>query len=136
MDNDHPASDTGVIKSTSHSILKDMKQLLGVEEGSTNFDRDVIIHINSAIFALSQLGVGSKGFSIKGHEETWEELVPESYLEGVKQFLYLHARLAFDPPQMGYYVNLMKEQRDEMAWRIVHQIENEEGGEENVDNNQ
>jgi len=122
---------------SNSSILRDMKQLLGVEEGSSNFDRDVIIHTNGAIFSLLQLGIGpKKGFSIKGYDEIWSDLIPDRIdLEGAKTYLYFCARLSFDPPQMGYYVTLMERQRDETAWRLVHQIEDGEGGEENVDNN-
>jgi len=108
------------------SILKDVKQALGVEESSTSFDKDIIIFTNAALFVLPQLGVGPPdGFSISDDSATWEDVILDrsDLIGGVKAFVCLDTRLKFDPPQMGYYVNLMKEQVEELKWRIVSQVE-------------
>ena len=48
------------------SILTSIKKLLGITEEYEQFDQDIIIHINSVLSVLTQLGVGpTKGFSIK-----------------------------------------------------------------------
>ncbi len=49
----------------TESILTSIKKLLGIEESYEHFDADIIMHINSALMILTQLGVGpSEGFSI------------------------------------------------------------------------
>ena len=40
------------------SILISIKKLLGITKDDTDFDTDIIIHINSVLAVLSQLGVG------------------------------------------------------------------------------
>ena len=40
------------------SILTSTKKLLGIEDDDTSFDLDVLIHINTALAILNQLGVG------------------------------------------------------------------------------
>ena len=48
------------------SILTSIKKLLGMDADYTAFDTDVIIHINTALAILCQLGVGpDKGFRIR-----------------------------------------------------------------------
>ena len=48
------------------SILTSIKKLLGIAEEYTQFDSDIIMHINSVFTTLTQLGVGpSEGFFIE-----------------------------------------------------------------------
>ena len=45
------------------SILNSVKKLLGLEPDYTPFDTDLIMHINSVIMILRQMGVGpSSGY--------------------------------------------------------------------------
>ena len=47
------------------SILDSIKKLLGIPSEATEFDTDILIHINSVFSILTQLGVGpSSGFSL------------------------------------------------------------------------
>lgn len=41
------------------SILKSIRKLIGPEDDYTHFDPDIVIHINSAINRLYQLGLDS-----------------------------------------------------------------------------
>ena len=48
------------------SILTSIKKLLGIAEEYEHFDADIIMHINSALMVLTQLGIGpSNGLIIK-----------------------------------------------------------------------
>ena len=107
------------------SILTSIKKLLGLDEDYTQFDEDIIIHINSAFFNLMQLGVGPPiGFSIKSKVDEWDSyLLDHKDLDAVKTYIYLRVRLLFDPPQMGYLVDAIKSQISEMEWRLNVQIE-------------
>ena len=47
------------------SILTPVKKLLGLTEEYTAFDADLIMHINSVLMILRQMGVGpQEGFGI------------------------------------------------------------------------
>jgi hypothetical protein len=102
------------------SILLSTKKLLGLDENYEIFDTDVVIHINSALAILNQLGVGPEnGFRITGKKETWSDFLgdDETLLNTVKDYVYLKTRLVFDPP-VGSMIDLMKSQIAELEWRI------------------
>lgn len=114
------------------SILKTIrKMVLGLPINSEDseeeiaFDTDLIIHINTAFSVLNQLGVGPKGgFFITGVDSKWSDFIGESKaIEMVKTYVYLKTKLAFDPPQNGTAVELMKEQCREYEWRAMEACE-------------
>lgn len=107
------------------SILTSIKKLLGIESDYTQFDSDIIIHINTALMALNQLGVGAvTGFKITGSTETWlNYLGVETNIEAVKSYIYLKVRLAFDPPSTSFVIEAIERQISEIEWRIVLQME-------------
>lgn len=102
------------------SILTSIKKLLGITEEDTNFDADIVIHINSIFAVLNQLGVGpSECFSISGKFEKWNDFVSDSNkLEAVKTYVYLRVRLIFDPPQSSAMIEATKEAIKELEWRL------------------
>ena len=73
------------------SILTSIKKLLGIEEEYTQFDNDIIMHINSVFLNLTQLGVGpAEGFLIEDDTATWEDFIGDSnQLQAVKSYMYL-----------------------------------------------
>ena len=111
------------------SILTSIKKLLGIAEEDTNFDQDLIMHINSVFMILTQLGVGpSKGFSIKDENDVWSDFIPEqSSLEAVKSYVYMKVRLIFDPPLSSAVEDAINRNISELEWRLNVGAEN--GGE-------
>lgn len=109
------------------SILTSIKKLLGVEEDYTHFDTDIVIYINTALMRLNQLGIGpTLGFRIQDKTAEWIDFLSDATdLEGVKTYVYLKVRLVFDPPQMGYLVEAIKDQIKELEWTLNVQAENE-----------
>ena len=108
------------------SILTSIKKLLGLTEEYTNFDTDIIIHINSAFMVLNQIGVGpEEGFSIEDDSSTWDEYIPEDVkkLEAVKTYIYLKVKIVFDPPQSGIVMEAIKQSIAEYEWRLNVQNE-------------
>ena len=107
------------------SILTSIKKLLGIEEAYEHFDQDITMHINSAFTNLNQLGVGPiAGFSITDKSDEWEDFLGDRKdIESVRTYVYLKVRLVFDPPQMGYLVDAIKDQIKELEWRINVQAE-------------
>lgn len=111
---------------TEESILQSIKKMLGLEADYTPFDQELLIHINSALFTLMQLGVGpSSGFDVDGDEETWRDFLGDDLtkLKAVKSYIYFDVRLAWDPPSSGTVAKQFQEKHDELGWRLRHQVE-------------
>ena len=102
------------------SILTSIKKLLGVGEEYTHFDADIIMHINSVIFVLTQIGIGPvDGFSITSKDQTWDDFLQGRInIESVKSYVYLKVRLLFDPPNNSFLVEAIERQISEYEWRL------------------
>lgn len=103
------------------SILTSIKKLLGPDEMYTHFDPDLIIHINSVLSILTQLGVGpSTGFSISDASATWSDFLGTNLqaVEFVKTYVYLKVKLVFDPPLSSAVMESMNRTISELEWRI------------------
>lgn len=102
------------------SILTTTKQTLGLIEDYTAFDQELIVHINSVLGTLNQLGIGPEhGFAITDKTSTWDEFLGSDIrYNSVKSYMYLRLRLLFDPPSIGYVLTAMEKQKEELEWRI------------------
>lgn len=102
------------------SILTSIKKLLGLTADYTHFDSDIIMHINTALMVLTQLGIGpTEGFAIEDELTTWEDLIPDYRKhQAVKTYIYLKVKLAFDPPLSAAAITAINEQIDEYEWRL------------------
>ena len=101
------------------SILTSIKKLLGIMSDYTNFDDDIIIHINTAFAILNQLGVGPEGgFMIVDANSRWEDYTTEKNLNMVKTYIYLKVRLLFDPPTSTALIESINRTLSEIEWRI------------------
>lgn len=102
------------------SILQDTKKQLGLDENYTEFDKEIIIHINSVFVILRQLGVGpSEGFKITGTAETWDDFSENMLLiEDVKTYLYQKVRMIFDPPSSSVLASSIEKDIAEFEWRL------------------
>ena len=108
------------------SILTTIKKLLGIDETDTSFDVDIIVHINSVIPALSQMGIGPKnGFIVLSNSEKWSDYIPSKdiNLESVKTYIYLKVKLIFDPPANSTTVEAFKNSAAELEWRMMLAVE-------------
>lgn len=110
-------------------ILTSIKKLLGIYDENTDFDTDIIIHINSVITILNQLGIGpDKGFEID-KDTTWKEyLNDDSKLNSVKSYIYLKVKMVFDPPMSSAIRDANNQMIDELEWRLnlYHETDKEE----------
>ena len=103
------------------SILLTIKKGIGIDPSYEAFDPDIIIHINSVLFILTQEGIGPKeGFNITGQDETWEDFLGESNtkLSAVQSYVTLKTRLLFDPPQSGTLNEQITKLISELEWRL------------------
>lgn len=103
----------------TESILTSIKKLLGIEKDYDHFDADLIMHINSVLSILAQIGVGpTKGFSITGADEKWEDYVDLTTFSLVKSYIYLKVKLLFDPPLSSAAMEAINRQISEFEWRL------------------
>ena len=102
------------------SILNTTKKLLGIAEENTEFDLDIILHINSVFTILTQLGVGpSKGFFITDGSATWSDFIPEGeMMEAVKSYMGCKVRMLFDPPTSSATMQALQNMCNELEWRL------------------
>lgn len=109
----------------SDSILATTKKMLGLDDSYEAFDTDIIVFINTALMTLQQLGVGPvEGFTVTDISQKWSDFLPsEKMLEGAKTYIYLCVRMVFDPPGTSYVMDAMKQQKEELEWRLREQAE-------------
>lgn len=102
------------------SILTSIKKLLGINENDTNFDADIIIHINSVFMVLNQLGVGpSEGFRIEDDSAVWDDYITSTdNLDAVKSYMHHKVKILFDPPLSAAVMNAMNNSINELEWRL------------------
>ena len=103
------------------SILTSIKKLLGIAEDYEHFDADIIIHINSVLMVLTQLGVGpAEGFVIEDESAKWSDFVSDTSpvkMSAIRTYVYLRVRLLFDPPS-GTVIEMINKQIAEFEWRL------------------
>lgn len=103
------------------NVLQSIKKLLGLNEDFDAFDQDILIHINTVIGILYQLGVRGKKISAMADETlTWCELLDGNVnLAMVRSYMYLKVRLLFDPPGSTALIESINRAIAELEWRII-----------------
>lgn len=107
------------------SILETIKKLLGPDSSYEVFDEDIIIHINTALADLTQLGVGPEdGFEIFDVSATWNDFVGKhtrpKTLSSIKTYVYISVKLVFDPPTSAAVITSYENRLNKLEWRISH----------------
>lgn len=108
------------------SILTSIKKLLGIAKEDTSFDQDIIMHINSVLMILTQVGVGpSDGFVIEDESALWSDFTQDyKKLIAIKSYVYLKVRLLFDSTTLSSTViESINRQIEELEWRLNFAVE-------------
>ena len=107
------------------SILTSIKKLLGIEDDDTSFDLDVLIHINTALAILNQLGVGpNDGIFVADKSTLWEAVLADNkFLVPAKSYVFLKVKLLFDPPLSSAAIESMNKLIAEFEWRLTVLVE-------------
>lgn len=103
------------------SILTSIKKMLGIPEEYDHFDPDLIMHINSVLSILTQIGVGpSEGFRIEDDLATWGDFLgDDTDYEAVKSYVHLRVKLLFDTSTLSSAViESMNRIISELEWRL------------------
>ena len=106
------------------SILTSVKKVLGVPSYYDHFDRDILLHLNTVMSILNQLGVGpEEGFIVEDESTTWSDLfdgdIDTNKMMYVESYVCLRVRLLFDPPTSSGAIDAMERQMRELEWRIT-----------------
>jgi hypothetical protein len=110
----------------NESILTSVKKGVGgIAEDDQSFDDDIILHTNTVLSKLTQLGVGpDTGFAISDKTATWNDFIGEDLkMQMVKSYVILSVRMLFDPPTVGAVADAMKTNIAELEWRLNTQAE-------------
>lgn len=107
------------------SILTSIKKLLGITEEYEHFDADIIMHINSVLSILTQLGVGpSSGFVIIDKTARWQDFIGTTLnVELIKSYIYLKVKQLFDPSASSAIMDATNRTINELEWRINVEVD-------------
>lgn len=110
----------------NESILTSIKVQLGIQEEYTAFDPQIIMHINSVLMVLNQLGIGpASGFVISDKTAIWSDfLSSDKNLEATKSYVGMRVRMLFDPPTTSVVADSMNRMINEFEWRLNMKVEN------------
>lgn len=105
----------------AESILNSVKHSLGLSLTDPSFDEDVLMHINGAIAALFQLGVGpSDPVLVVDNTTEWSGLTDNLHLLSLcKQFVYHTTKMNFDAPGTSYLIEANQNIISELTFRIM-----------------
>lgn len=107
------------------SILTSVKVMVGIDANCTDFDNQLIPHINTVFMILNQLGVGpSECFKIEDDIAVWNDFIKDSSnIESVKSYVGLKVKLLFDPPISSAVEKANNKMLDEIEWRLNFETE-------------
>ena len=107
--------------SDTSKIFESIKKALGLQPENTPFDDEILMHINSVMSDLNQLGVGPKDGFLVDQNTAWSALLTNSKLENVKSYMFLRVKMLFDLATMPQpVIAAYQKQVDEAAWRITN----------------
>lgn len=107
--------------SVQDSILDSVKLGLdGIDPENTDFDDQLILHINSILRILYRLGVGTKNFRITDRTATWSDFLGNQtdVMDAVAQYVALKIKYFWDPPTTGASTGALKEMIDELEFTL------------------
>lgn len=115
----------------TQSILLSTKKMLGIPAEHTQFDPDIIMHINSVFDILNQLGVGpEEGFAIEDDTAVWTDYTTDAGLNQVRSYMFAKVRMIFDPPTSGIVMGSLEKVISEMEWRLNVEVDPKEEDDE------
>lgn len=103
------------------SILLSIKKAIGAAPDYTPFDTDIMMHINSCLANLYQLGLNAaKKVVVTGPEQQWSSIISgdDVRLHFVKTYVYAKVRMIFDPPTSTAQMQALKDAAAEAEFRI------------------
>lgn len=107
------------------NILLSVKQALGgLTEEYTVFDGQICMFIKGVFEKLDQIGVEPDSDFVFKPTSKWSQYLTEGkLLESAKTYMALNVKLLFDPPSNSSVMEAIKEQMNELEWRMQTMVE-------------
>ena len=108
----------------SGSILDTVKKALGIPEDYNVYDPDILMHINTALMGLNQVGVGpSDGFYVADKTSRWSDFTEHTVLlAGIPTYVYVKVKIMFDPPKSSFGLDALTKTAEKLEWRLRSQM--------------
>ena len=102
-----------------NQILNGTKELLGIPLEVTDFDNQLVNHINHSLRTLKQLGVDVNQITLL--EGDFDDIMcGEDDLHATLQiYVSMKVRLLFDPPTSSFVLASLEAQIKELEWRLT-----------------
>lgn len=104
-------------------LLVSIKELLGVPTTVTEFDSQIVMHINSVFIRLNLLNVGVIGYQITSTAGSITEFLPsssdDSIFNMVLMYIFMKVRIVFDPPSSSFVMTALDTQIKELEWLLT-----------------
>lgn len=106
----------------NQSILRSIREAVGLEESNGAFDTDLLMHINNSVGILSQNGVTNIKM-VNDETQKWDDIInPEPDVMGIAMqmiplFITLNTKVIFDPPPPSAVEQYAK-MIDQILWRL------------------
>ena len=109
--------------SMKDSILNSVKEDIGISPEYTDFDKQLIRDINTALMIVYQLGYGDSEFKISSADDSWTDFAKlytgKNSIDEIKTYVSNRVRQLFDPAGITSSMNnAINEQNRELEWRI------------------
>lgn len=102
-------------------ILTTIKRdINGLTEDNTDFDDELIDHINSFLRYLNRFGIGVESF-IATKDSLWSDFLGEdvAYYSEAKLYITLKIKYWWDPPTVGAAVSAINETLKELEFNLM-----------------
>lgn len=112
----------------NETVLGTVKQVLGLTPEQTEFDAELITHINSVLFDLNFIGVGEwrADFGIASATSTWGDILAKDIPAAAKQYVALKVKKAFDPPTSTMVNESLNNLIQTLEWRLEAAVDRKE----------
>ena len=103
----------------TNNILQCIRKTICGNFLASEFDEDILMHINSAMSSLAQIGACCDEVLVTA-ETDWDDIFEDQkVLNLVKPYVYYNVRLGFDPPANSAIEESMKIKLQELEFRII-----------------
>lgn len=102
--------------------MQDVRVAVGLSSDSSDFDTELLMHINGSVGELNQNGIGNF-LVISDDTSKWIDLQDATQTDGnqyfqmVPLFVFMNTKLLFDPPPPST-VQVYQKNIDKLLWRL------------------
>lgn len=107
------------------SILNYVKKNIGLTEECKDFDSIIITHINSVLATLPDICEAiPEPYSISDEYAVWSNIYPsdDPKWNVIGTYVWMKVKLSFDPPLSQAHITALKEQINEIEWRLSTKV--------------